>query len=481
MNRWKILIFFFLITFLSNGNNHIVKFVVSKPICLFTFLETMVDNRGHSSYYKNYVRKNITSSEFYQLIEEAKEIDLNKYYFEVSDSPRNKTRYKYNKDLIKVASVNAIDLADFKERTIGLLSDEDHQKLFELLNSIEPYYDQLIWDAYKKQVYKTTKKLKKYEKQISSFFISAKEFYQSQWDENTPFKVAIYPIPKEVGVSSATPNENALICGYITDRIGEVENIVSIVIHEMCHALYDKQSIVKQWYIDSLYSTSSSKYSQSAYSYLNEGLATAIGNGWAYEKLTGFLDSNDWYYDSIISGFGKGLYPLVKDYIKRNNPIDENFIEQSIEIFKKNFPNSIYQYDILFNNIFLFSEVEEKSIMNEQLGTLMKYFNISSYNSGYPVAEIKNQKNIADKENFLFLIRANKKEALNMLKDKYQIEEEYLNKLMSNKIVTYSKVTKYGSVTIVTYQDDKELDLIFSKLKNKSVNPNKPLKVIKNE
>ena len=121
----------------------------------------------------------------------------------------------------------------------------------------------------------------------------------------------------------------------------------------MCHILYDGQSADNQHNIERWMNKSSSKYKSLAYQYFDEGMATAIGNGWAYEVLNNKIDKTDWYNDDIINGYGHALFPLVKSYLRTGKTMDSTFVNEAIELFASTFPNSINDYNVMLNDVFI--------------------------------------------------------------------------------------------------------------------------------
>jgi len=160
----------------------------------------------------------------------------------------------------------------------------------------------------------------------------------------------------------------------------------------MCHTLYDEQSPKFQQQLDSYFSNDTSIYKTAAYTYFNEGLATACGNGWAYKYLSSKLDTGEWYHHDYVNGFAHVLYPLVDDYIRQNETIDSSFVTQSVALFAKQFPKSIYDYGLMFRKLTIYTDgTPESSNMVSNIG---KYYWMGYANVLSPIEDSSNLDNI---------------------------------------------------------------------------------------
>ena len=71
-----------------------------------------------------------------------------------------------------------------------------------------------------------------------------------------------------------------------------------------------------------------------AYGELNEGLATALGQGWFRQSTFPDSDSNDrWYSDDVVDTFGKGLCPIVTEYLSEGRQLDTAFVQRASQMF----------------------------------------------------------------------------------------------------------------------------------------------------
>ncbi len=370
------------------AQKQIVSFKISKPYNVLEFVETAAGRKsGHSSTLYAYINKNIPESDtaFSRLIDEFNDITLY-YSYKRSEFPESRRQYRSTYDLICIAAVQSNTLDEFKNRTAGILPNSEHQKLFRVLAAAEKYYDRIIWSGEKEKTEAQVKALQIYQLQCNQLFNSFRNFYNSSWTNDMPFSVAIYPIPGKRGNSTATPHANSLCVGVLS---GETEHVqrIGVVLHEICHVLYDEQTSAFQHHIDSAFNQSKSPYRTVAYNFFDEALATAIGNAYVYEFINKKMDTTEWYNNVYINGYAHALYPLVKSYLTANKKMDQAFVEEAIALFGKTFPKATKEYAILLNNVQIYGNAETTKERNELVGSIEKYFQLSHYGVSCPVTD----------------------------------------------------------------------------------------------
>lgn len=365
----------------------ILRFKVSKPYCIINFMETTISANGTSSTLRQYIKDHIPTTEtaFYDLVEAYQSIELS-YTYNREEYPENRRSHRSTADLLFIAAVQSNTLEEFKARTIGILPNSEHYRLFDILAKAEPYYNRIIWEPSSKALNNHIKELNKYKTRANEVFERFKYFYNSSWTEDIPFIVAIYPIPGNKGNTTATPHANSLCVGMLTGEKDYAQRM-AVVFHEMCHVLYDEQSAFLQHHLDKIFTGSKSPYSQYAYNYIDEGLATALGNGWSYKYITGKPDTTEWYNDPYIDGFGHQLYPLVDSYLQAHRMIDSNFVAQAIDLFGKRFPRSIHEFGILMNKVNLYCDGETSAERSKIMRPFREAFTMTSTNLSSPVLD----------------------------------------------------------------------------------------------
>ena len=398
----------------------IITFKISKPYCIFNFLETATNQQGTSSTLNDFIALNTKNdSVFKRLCLEFKNIQTD-YNYKREEFPERRQN-RSTKDLIDIALVNSNTLDEFKNKIIGILPNSEQQKLVNVLKQTEKFYDNLLWNNNEQKLSNQKKELELYASKSSEIFNKFQHFYNSSWTTDIPFIVTLYPIPGKRGNSTATPHANSLCVGVLTDEIRHIERI-GVVLHEMCHVLYDEQTKEFQHEIEKWFDNNSSPYKQYAYNFFDEGLATALGNGWAFKNLSGSIDTSEWYDNEYINGFAKELYPLVEDYINNNQQIDKQFIDKSIELFAKKFPNSVSDYGILLNRVSIYSDAETDLERADLMNTIGEKFQLSNVNSSSPILDktsLELLKNSTQTQ--LVIISKNHKDNFNALRKMFPI------------------------------------------------------------
>src|SRR5690606_2672055 len=89
---------------------------------------------------------------------------------------------------------------------------------------------------------------------------------------------------------------------------------------------------------------------QYAYLLINEALATALGNGYVYEKLSGKPDTTEWYNVKYVNLMAKRIYPLVSEYLSQKKTIDKRFVDEYIAVYDRHFSAWTQELDNLFTN-----------------------------------------------------------------------------------------------------------------------------------
>lgn len=294
------------------------------------------------------------------------------------------------KDILLTQSVFAKDLADFSQRALGILPMKQHEMFFSVLKKFEPVYIDLIWNKSLPELQRHKTELEKMamESNLNDLFAKAVIFYRANWPEDVPFTVGLYPIPFIEGFKNSS---NSHSVGTIEDHgvmIGlkqdDLAGSFSVIFHEICHSLYESQGQEFMKTLSTYFTESASPYRESAYKWFDEAAATAVGNGWVFETVTKKQKLAMWYNDPVIDGFAKEIYPLTKDYIVKGKPLDRPFIDQTIQLFAKKFPESIYLYkDQLHQVTFIHEGTFVKN--TEARDYLISRFAIAGFSGSAPI------------------------------------------------------------------------------------------------
>jgi len=404
MYRIYISLLLSVLSMLSFGQSDFIQIDSPKPLAVFSFLETASNQRAISLSYQDYIMEHLgDNEEFINIVNDYSAIEI-EYSIEYNQYPDNRPAYRNTKDLIWGAASSTSSLAAFSDAIIGILPHFDHVALMDAMVQAEPYYDELIGNPQSEQVAAFIKDLSKYKTQIEDAYLEIAEFYGTDWDRSIPFKVVFYPIPLEHGMTSAIPKGNNLICNFLSLNDQSYKSVLGVLIHEMCHILYYEQSVDLQHQLDRFWTQSESPYAKLAYSYADEGLATALGNGWAYEFINGEIDTFQWYNDPYINGFGHELYHEAKSYIDLDKSMDQDFIDAAIKLFADRFPKAIYDKNVLLNEVVLIANSEDSEKLDSIVDTYRSKFRTRSMWFYTPIQQENPQESILKKGVSKFII-----------------------------------------------------------------------------
>lgn len=433
-------------------------------------METAARMQGTSSTYKKYIDGKLSGNkDFQKLVGDFKSIDFNESITR-QDYPKGRMYMKSYLTLLIVNTLKSKDLDDFNERITGILPINEQMYLYQTLKNAQPYFRQFVWNENETKIKKQIDDLKKYNDVSSELFLKFNHFYKSSWDQQIPFYVTLYPIPGKNGNTTATPHGNALCVGSMTDS-NDAVGTLGVTMHEMCHILYNEQSREVQEEQEIYFKQSKSRYAKLAYSYFNEAMATALGNGYAYKVLNkGVLDKQEWYNNPTIALFARAIYPLTEKYLEENKAIDRNFIDEAIKKFEQTFPDSLYEYAPNFNTLNLYTEELEGNFIFDALFT---YFNANNVRVSSPMKNISQSSKLQEVDSsFIMLLDKNQKENLDELK---KVFPEIKGIEYNQSIQNISFIDAKNRMIIILFINKKEdLASAFEKLaKHKSINKDK--------
>jgi hypothetical protein len=446
----------------------VIRFKSGKPYAILSFIETASGQQAHSSTFKRYIDTTIArdDSAFASLLRDFSVINLShNYNREEYPSNRRQTRSTY--DLLIIAAVKSNTLREFHDNSIGILSNSAHQQLFRILGKAESYYDRFVWKKSEKALKAQTKGLTKYGPKANELFYAFRQLYNSTWPDEIPFDVSVFPIPARSGNTSASPHANSLCVAILTGG-QDLAGTMGVTMHEICHVLYDEQSAGFQYKLDAMFKASKSPYSAIAYSFFDEAMATALGNGYAYKQFTGKMDTTAWYNNPYIDGFAHAIYPLVEEYLGMNKTIDNDFVERAIELFGKTYPRAVEDFSILLNNMYLYADAEESQDRLRLRQIIGKYFSSSRYNFSSPVLhEYSIDYLKTSKGTQLIIVDRNQDSTINELKKALPELEPLLKDVRSPNFVASFYDNANRVIVLISVENELFLEKALKMLKEK--------------
>ncbi len=453
-------------------SQQIVQTKFSKPFAIIKFLNTAIGGHGTSVTFKHqidtsFLAKDIT---FQNLVKEYQSIQLD-YNYVKQQYPFNRKHTTSTWDLLCVAAISSNTNEEFLKRIIGIYPNLDYLKLKHVVTEAEPFYDRFIYNSYKSNIDDRLRELQGLTPKLNDLFEKFKLFYGSSWDKSIPFNLAIYPIIGRSGQTTATPHANCLEMGVLTHE-EDVFDLLSIGMHEMSHVLFEEQPLLLQQQLDSAFTDTITPYTKFAYHYIDEALATALGNGYAYKELTGDTDSSEWYSDDYINAYAKAIFPLVEEYVNSKKQIDKMFIIKAISIFEQTFSKASYDFDPLMMTTDIYFEDDATKEIDDIEAVLHNAFRIYSSNTSIPINDKASLSNIKDsKETQVIIIHKN--QIQNLAKLKLIFKNLVTVPTQKNMVISFLDNNKRAVIIVFAENKQKAIEGIKLLKHQKEINPKK--------
>ncbi|MCB0393425.1 MAG: hypothetical protein KDD25_02630 [Bdellovibrionales bacterium] len=391
------------------------------------------------------------------------------------DESPNRSEGFYAEDALKSIAVNSKSLVDFESHLSIFLPYRGIESYFELKRKAYPLFSKLIWNPSLPSQEGALKKAKETIKKTEfvHWLEKAKRFYRSEYPEGLPFKVGLIPIPDINLKSKHTSGLNLRdiqVVPYFTE-IG-IKDDLGVVFHEFCHALYEGQPSSLKIDIDNFYLKHSDPHALFAYRYLNESLATALGNGLYDKVLNGSLNEKSWYNVNYVDQLARAYLPLIERYLKMGKGLDKKFMESTIQFAKEKFPNGPFEIDSNFIAARIL--IDHESIGSRVFKKALKQsFRIQSINATSPIekGDLDELKGVQYKTGIVITSNAKKVEAqLSKVLDLSMIKNEIENKENFWAVIP----RKSGYVFWINVKGANELSSLIEKIKALHTLPKDP-------
>lgn len=181
--------------------------------------------------------------------------------------------------------------------------------------------------------------------QVVSCLDQIENFYQPNFKEPVTLPFVLMYKPRLVE-NEPTSGQQLFKHAVVQFEPGErVETRIDVVVHEYCHFLYQSGSRENLVALQNRFLSQSGKEVIPAYSLLNEGLATVLGNGIFAEILSDPVRFEEkkavrlsWYGKDGIDRTAKAIFPWMKDLLRSSGSLyDSNFVYRYFESLKKEF------------------------------------------------------------------------------------------------------------------------------------------------
>jgi hypothetical protein len=345
--------------------NFQVKF--SEPLAVYNFVNNLSSNAPDNPFKTLFNSSKFNREKYQALLAEFNKLKIF-YTYEFPEYAGTGKMEGSTAFLLKMNLINSRTINDFKISSLGIIPNENLFKLASILTEFTPVYQELIYQPNKEKFEQQLGDLKKLiaSTNMTSYFNVGLKFYNSSWDNSVPFNFVFYPLPNSRGFTATVYSNYAE--SAIPTSLTDYNGLLSVMFHEIFHILHDEQSLalkkeIAQW-IKS-HPSKSAHYASGVL--LDESLATALANGYVSSKLNGKLNERNWYNWKYINLMAKKIYPLVTDYIEKQQPIDKAFIDNYIKIFDDNFSDWLLDLDHIMSGRYVLTDnAEDFKIINRK-------------------------------------------------------------------------------------------------------------------
>lgn len=456
MKNKFLLILLFLTTFAFGQN---VKFNIkySEQLAVFVFMQNLSENYPKNVFKTEFQKSKYNTDNYKNIISNFDKLSID-YSYAFDGFPYGSKIPMQTRDILKKNLIETTNLNDFKLRSIGIIPNNTLSTLTEMILTFTPIYNELIYNPNKIKFEKQLFEISKYseEHKIEDFFETGLLFYNSNWDNSIPFEIAFYPLPDSQSFTAQAFYNNFI--SAIQINLKDYKDLFSVMLHETFHIIYDEQSLEVKNDIDKYFKESKSKNSNYSYQILNEVLATALGNGYVYEKIDGKTDSNEWYYHQYIDLLARKIYSLVTDYVSQKKAIDRNFIDNYIKIYDENFPNWINELENIMAYRYVISENQDDFNLIRKT-----FWYRSSEENDTEITENSIEKMQKSPLTKVIIVSKNNNEKLNLIKNKFAQLKNWNFK--SDKDFSYKILLEDKSQLIILNQKKATIETLIKTIK----------------
>lgn len=259
-------------------------------------------------------------------------------------------------DLLEVRAAASKDLDDLGARILGLLPVSEHAELLRALRALSPLHRRVLWEPESARLEQDARRLRELvaAHDVERRLGAIAGFYRARWPEGLPFTMALVPVPKaRVTQAHSVDAVEVVEVPPGDDLVGRL----GVIVHEACHSLYEAQPLEVQHELFGAFATAApGPLGDLVYQQLNEGLATAVGNGWLEGKVRGGLPPGEWYNDEVIDGVARDLYPEVAARLDGGGVLDDALVEDLVRRFVVRFPGADRSPALLLDSVLLMTD-----------------------------------------------------------------------------------------------------------------------------
>lgn len=268
-------------------------------------------------------------------------------------------------DKIQIGGFQAKNLDEYLTRLDLLVVPREREEFAKVIRHFQPKFSEW-WAREAKE--KGVAFAKKTEELLDSQLIkenTAKfyNFYQPSLPTNylVTFDLMFRPNLVKAG-SSGYSMENHLVVEFFPTE--NPKNRIDVVLHEFCHFLFNSITPEKHIELQNIFLKSGRVSAVPAFSLLDEGLASAFGNGIIVRAIAKpeiwqkyLATEMSFYGNPNIDKAGKTILPVVDDWLSKNGKLnDENFVKTYLDAIEKAFGNKLTTPTLYLGQSFVFMD-----------------------------------------------------------------------------------------------------------------------------
>lgn len=282
------------------------------------------------------------------------EMDRWRDFRSAEERPRGYGRWSSPWWRLQDAAVVAPDRRTFEARIAADYGRDERKIVLDALTAIAPSYIEYVEKPLGLQASTMADSLRDHLRthRVDALLAATATFYGVPGAADVPWVIGLSPVPAGGGAFSATVNGH-VIRSFMPVDSRDYTGYASVVVHEVAHVLFAEQPLAQVDRIREAFRRAPSSNRRYAEAWLNEALATAVGNGWAYRRMAGRDDIAPWYNDPVIDAYAKAMAPGVYARLDAGAPIDDALMADWVAAFDRALPDARRNPDVLLPNLVL--------------------------------------------------------------------------------------------------------------------------------
>jgi hypothetical protein len=233
---------------------------------------------------------------------------------------------------LRIASLQAGDLADYRERLGLLLQPGDARDAAAIAAHFRPRFDEWWTQGPAADLERLAAGYRGVAERagLRELLTGVAALFDVRMREVEDLQVDLIALPERATGSQATVVENHAI---VESRRGESPaDRLGVVIHEFVHYLYAQSPAERHEAMLAAFVRSERPWSLRAYNLINEAIASAIGNGIAEQRLQSEREylryaalPDSFYADYYVDTLAKALVPVMERRLATREPLGPGF------------------------------------------------------------------------------------------------------------------------------------------------------------